>query len=93
MIYDIQALGKRAYNKTGRIVPSGLPIQIKTKVAWDAIDQVRIVPRRDFYVVEVVYQKGEHQAAVDPKLVAALDLGVNTLAAMTSNKDAIPKVV
>src|SRR6266566_2464552 len=94
LIYDIQALGKRAYNKTGRIVPSGLPIQIKTKVAWDAIDQVRIVPRRDFYVVEVVYQKGEHQAAVDPKLVAALDLGVNTLAAMTSNKPGfVPRLI
>src|SRR5258708_14734111 len=61
------------------IVPSGLPIQIKTKVAWEAIDQVRIVPRRDFYVVEVVYQKAEQQAPVDPKLVAALDPGVNTL--------------
>ena len=94
LIYDIQALGKRAYNKTGRIVPSGLPIQIKTKVAWDAIDQVRIVPRRDFYVVEVVYQKGEQQAAVDPKLVAALDLGVNTLAAMTSNKPGfVPRLI
>ncbi len=60
LIYDIQALGERAYTKTGMIVPSGLSIQIKTKVAWEAIDQVRIVPRRDFYVVEVVYQKAEH---------------------------------
>src|SRR5437764_15337056 len=76
------------------LVPSGLPIQIKTKVAWEAIDQVRIIPRRDFYVVEVVYQKAEHQAAVDPKLVAALDLGVNTLAALTSNKPGfIPQLV
>ena len=88
LIYDIQALGKRAYKKTGMIVPSGLAIQIKTKVAWEAIDQVRIVPRRDFYVVEVVHQKAEQQAAVDPKLVAALDPGVNTLAAITSNKPA-----
>jgi putative transposase len=94
LIYDIQALGKRAYKKTGMIVPSGLPIQIKPKVAWEAIDQVRIVPRRDFYVVEVVYQKVEQQAAVDPKLVAALDPGVNTLAALTSNKPGfIPRLV
>jgi len=94
LIYDSQAIGKRAYKKTGMIVPSGLPIQIKTKVAWDAIDQVRIVPRRDFYVVEVVYQKGEQQAAVDPKLVAALDPGVNTLAAITSNKPGfVPRLI
>jgi putative transposase len=94
LIYDIQAIGKRAYKKTEMIVPSGLPIQIKTKVAWEAIDQVRIVPRRDFYVVEVVYQKAEQQAPVDPKLVAALDPAVNTLAALTSNKPGfIPRLV
>ena len=94
LIYDIQAIGKRAYKKTGMIVPSGLGIGIKTKVAWFAIDQVRIVPRRDFYVVEVVYQKAEQQAAVDPKLVASLDPGVNTLAAITSNKPGfVPRLV
>ncbi len=94
LMYDIQAIGKRAYKKTGMIVPSGLPIQIKTKVAWEAIDQVRIVPRRDVYVVEVVYQKAEQQAPVDPKLVAALAPGVNILAALTSNKPGfIPRLV
>src|SRR5947208_13789669 len=86
LIYDIQAIGKRAYKKTGKIVPSGLGIEIETKVKWEALDQLRIVPRRDFYVVEVVYQKEVQPAAVDPSLVAALDPGVNVLAAITSNK-------
>ncbi len=94
LIYDIQAIGKRVYKKTGMIVPSGLGIAIKTKVAWEAIDQVRIVPRRDFYVVEVVYHKAEQQAKVNPELVAALDPGVNTLAAITSNKPGfLPRLV
>ena len=31
LIYDIQAIGKRAYKKTGKIVPSGLGIAIETK--------------------------------------------------------------
>lgn len=94
LIYDIQALGKRAYTKTKMLVPSGLPIQIQTKVAWDAIDQVRIVPRRDFYVVEVVYKRVERTAVLDPKLVAALDPGVNVLAAITSNKPGfVPRLV
>jgi putative transposase len=86
LIYDQQALGKRAFKKTGKLIPSGLPIEIETKLQWDAIDQMRIVPRRDGYMVEVVYQKAEEQAAVDPKLVAAIDLGVNVLAAVTSTK-------
>jgi putative transposase len=86
LIYDKQALGKRAFKKTGKLIPSGLPIEIETKITWDAIDQVRIVPRLDGYMVEVVYQKAEEQAAVDPPLIAALDLGVNTLAAVISTK-------
>lgn len=86
LIYDKQALGKRAFKKTGKLIPSGLPIEIETQVKWDAIDQVRVVPRLDGYMVEIVYQKAEEQAAVDPSLIAAIDLGVNTLAAVTSTK-------
>jgi putative transposase len=86
LIYDKQALGKRAFKKTGKIVPSGLPIQIDTKVSWEALDNVRIVPRGSHYVIEVVYTVEEKAAAVDPHLIAAIDLGVNQLAAITSNK-------
>jgi putative transposase len=44
--------------------------------------------------VEVVYQKEVQPAAVDPSLVAALDPGVNVLAAITSNKPGfVPRLV
>src|SRR5215469_6661121 len=45
LIYDKQAIGKRVFKKTGKIVPSGLGIEIETKVSWEALDCVRIVPR------------------------------------------------
>jgi putative transposase len=94
LIYDKQALGKRIFKETGKLVPSGLPIQIATRVEWEALDQVRIVPRLDGYMVEVVYQKEETQAAVDPQLYAAVDLGVNQLAAITSSKPGfVPRLV
>jgi len=94
LIYDKQALGKRTLKKTGKLVPSGLRISIDTKIEWEAIDQVRIVPRLDGYLVEVVYQKAENQADVDPTAVAAIDLGVNTLAAITSTKPGfVPRLV
>lgn len=86
LIYDKQALGKRAFKRTGKLVPSGLPLDIETKVTWEQLDQVRIVPRGSCYMVEVVYTVEEKQASVDPNLVAALDLGVDQLAALTSNK-------
>jgi putative transposase len=45
-------------------------------------------------VVEVVYQKAEQQTTVDPTLIAAIDLGVNQLAAITSTKEGfVPQLV
>jgi putative transposase len=95
LIYDKQALGKRAFKKTGKLVPSGLPIQIATCITeWRQLAQVRIVPRLDGYMVEVVYEQQEEQAEVDKGLVAALDPGVNVLAALTSNKPGfVPRLV
>lgn len=87
LIYDKQALGKRAFRKTGKLIPSGLAIQIDTRLTWEQIDQVRIVPRGSCYMIEVVYTVEEQQAEVDPTLIAALDLGVDQLAALTSTKE------
>ena len=92
LIYDMQALSKRAL-KRGIIAPSGLGIELPTKQTHTTIDQVRIVPRLDGYVVEVVYHRAEEQTAVDPALVAAVDVGVNVLAAVTSTKPGFQPVL
>jgi len=83
LVYDIQALSKPSL-KRGMVVPSQLGILIETK--QQNVVQVRIVPRGNHYVVEVVYEKEEAQANVDPALVAAIDIGLDHLAALTSNK-------
>jgi len=91
LVYTIQALSKPALKK-GIIKPSGLPIKMKTKQRQ--VDQVRIVPRSGHYVVEVVYEREEVQAKVDPALMASVDIGVNNLVALTSNKSGfIPRLV
>jgi len=71
LIYDKQAVGLRTFKKTGKLVPSGLPIEIATGITWDQVDQIRIVPRANGYVVEVVYQQEVAQADVDPTMIAA----------------------
>ena len=94
LLYDLQAIGKRAYKKTGKIVPSGLGIEIETRVTWEDLDQVRIIPRGSGYVVEVMYRKSETPAPVDPNMIAAIDLGVDTLAAVTSNTQGfVPQLI
>ena len=66
----------------------------KPYTEWRQLAQVRIVPRLDGYMVEVVYEQQEEQAEVDKGLVAALDPGVNVLAALTSNKPGfVPRLV
>jgi len=67
----------------------------ETKQKPQSVQQVRIVPKADHYVVEVVYQTEEKRAeGLDPDLFVALDPGVNILAALTSNKSGfIPRLV
>jgi putative transposase len=83
LVYTEQAVSTRQLKK-GLVVPSGLPIAIQTK--QKTVKQVRIVPRKAYYVVEVVYIAKEQKADVDPTLVASIDLGLDNLAALTSNK-------
>ncbi|OLD96269.1 MAG: hypothetical protein AUI36_45890 [Cyanobacteria bacterium 13_1_40CM_2_61_4] len=83
LVYDIQALSKKGL-KQGLIQPSKLGISIPTQQC--NIKQARIVPRHGHYVVEIVYERKETQADVHPTLIAAVDIGVNNLAALTSNK-------
>src|SRR6266853_5667389 len=86
LMYTIQAIsrGKKGL-KRGIIKPSMLPIEVKTQQNPKQIDQVRIVPRNGYYVVEVIYSKEPVQAQGDPSFCVAIDLGVTNLAAITSN--------
>jgi IS605 OrfB family transposase len=91
LIYTTQALGTAALRR-GEICPSKLPITIQTKRT--RIAQVRLVPQPGFYVVEVVYQQTEALPSCDSTLYAAVDLGVDVLAALTSNKKGfVPRLV
>lgn len=83
LVYSIQAISSKRI-KQGVIKLSGLSFHLKTK--QKQIDQVRVVPRKGFYVVEVVYTVAEKPAALNPSLVAGVDLGVNNLAVVASNK-------
>jgi putative transposase len=91
LIYDIQALSKKGL-KRGLVRPSMLGIEIQTR--HPSVKQVRIVPRKGYYVVEVVYERAETQAPVNPALMASIDIGVNNLVALTSNKGGfVPRLV
>jgi putative transposase len=83
--YTNQAVSRDPKN-TGWVVPSGVPVRVATKHTHAEIVQVRLVPKATHYVVEVVYVQEPEPQAVDPALIASIDIGVNVLAAITSNK-------
>ncbi len=92
LVYTIQALSKPALS-LGIIKPSQLGIEIRTR--HRNIDQVRIVPKKSgCYIVEVVYTEEEKPELLNHSLVAAIDIGVNNLVALTSNKGGfVPRLV
>ena len=92
LVYNDQALSRTALKK-GFVKPSGLNVTIETN--HHHINQVRIVPRKHHYIVEIVYPvKIEPNPMLDKSLIAGIDIGLNNLAALTSNKPGfVPLVV
>ncbi len=94
LVYTIQAISSKELKK-GIIKLSGTNISIKTLVRQEQICQVRLVPKCDSYVIEVIYNacaersrsKPESTAIASPKeAIASIDLGLNNLVALTSNQ-------
>lgn len=85
LVYTSQAISHNPTN-AGWVIPSGVPIRVATKQTAATIAQVRLVPKATHYVVEVVYEREPEHPALDPTLIASVDIGVNVLAAITSNK-------
>ncbi|MCC3584160.1 MAG: transposase, partial [Microcoleus sp. PH2017_30_WIL_O_A] len=89
LVYTVQAISSKQLKK-GIIKLSGSNIVIKTQVKPEQICQIRLVPKCDSYVIEVIYNADtEPESTLDenPKeLVASIDLGLNNLVALTSNQ-------
>ena len=73
---------KRDENNNLIICKSSLDLRIPTKV--EKPQQVRIIPKSGCYVIEVVYEVEENRLKQNQR-VAAIDLGLNNLAAVVTN--------
>ena len=74
--YTDQAISKKEF-KHGFIVLSKTNVRIKTKVK--DVKQVRIVPRNNFIVVEVLYEAECKEHINTDKKYCGIDLGLNNL--------------
>lgn len=83
-IFNKDAVSKK-FLKKGVIKLSSLSIEIPTKVTESNLVEVRILPRNNHHVVEVVYRVDEAQPKSDNGRYASIDLGLNNLATVSSN--------
>jgi putative transposase len=91
LVYTLQALSVPSLRQ-GLIVPLMLGVTVVTQ--QQKVQQVRIIPRPGFYVIEVIYEREPSQAAVDPALHAGCDIGLDNLATLASDKPGfLPRIV
>lgn len=85
VIYPIDAISKP-------LLAQGIVKLSKTNIKLTTlaknINQVRIVPKLDHYVIEIVYTVNDPDK-FDGKYIAGVDLGLNNLMAITSNHPGI----
>ena len=81
--------GALSFKKEGFIKLSKTNIYILTKLDRSVIQQVRLVPRTGYYLIEVLYRKQipeqKRQRLTNQTRFASIDLGLNNLATVTSN--------
>lgn len=91
LIYTIQAISKVELKK-GVIKLSGSNIRIKTMQT--NIQQVRVIPRNKEFIIEVIYNKQVDNLELNKDNIISIDIGLNNLATITSNKEGVlPSII
>lgn len=94
VVYTVQAISKTKLNKNQIVNPSQTSIEIKTSIKYEVINQVRVVPKLNHYVVEIIYSNSICDLGLDKANIAGIDLGVSNLVTLTSNiKGDVPKII
>ena len=85
VIYTYQGISKKILDNKGLIKLEKEEIYFKSKVKHKDLCQVRIVPKGNCIVVEVVYEVPDVQLLLDNGKYASIDLGVGNLATLCTN--------
>lgn len=92
--YTNQAISRKIFKITGKIKLSKTNIEFKTRIVdFSMINCVRIVPKLGYYVIELVYTIPDTELKQNNNRYAAIDLGINNLATLTSNVKGIQPII
>jgi len=81
LTFNYQAVSKVWLDK-GFAVPSGLQLKLKTKIS--NLQEIRLIPKGHFYVVEIVYEHELPKVETNNR-ITSVDIGLNNLATVGSN--------
>ena len=82
--YEKGAISRKEL-KNGIVRLSGTDIRIKTKVPAEQVQFARIVPHNGYITVEIGYRRDLPELKESAGRIAALDLGINNLAVVSSD--------
>jgi putative transposase len=85
LIFTDQATSKKVFRDSLKIKLSAIDYRFDTQVKQSNYCQSRIVPKIDHYVLEIVYEVSDHEISQSTERIAAIDLGIDNLMAVTSN--------
>lgn len=85
LIFTEQSTSKKIFKQSGQIKLSAIDYTFDTRIKQSEYCQSRIVPKIDHYVLEIVYEVSDHELSQSTERIAAIDLGINNLMAVTSN--------
>lgn len=94
LVYTSQSISKPLLIKDGIIKLSKTNIELKSNVDHKDLCQVRIVPKLNHYIVEVIYKRPVIDIGLNKDNVAGIDLGLSNLVTLTSNVlNFVPQVI
>ena len=92
--YTNQAISKKIFKTSNKIKLSQSIIEFRTKITdFKQINCIRIIPRLDYYVIEVIYTIPDTEIKQNNNRYMSIDLGVNNLATLTSNVKGINPII
>ncbi len=91
IILTMSKLFKEIFPEFEKLVEITIP-QYKNK-SFEAYQQIRILPRKNFYEIEIVYQKSVKKSRLDKESYLSIDFGLNNLITAVENKNSKPLIV
>ena len=91
IILTMSKLFKETYPEFKNPIEISIP-HYKNK-NFEAYQQIRILPRKNFYEIEILYKKDVKKSKLDTKRYLSIDFGLNNLITAVENRNFKPIIV